>query len=229
MMKFKSTTPLLALLRKSPFKPLQEHMGIVFSCISYIPPLIDAIYRKELTEANEFAHTIIQLESEADRIKHHFRFNMPTTLLLPVNRKDLLCLMSEQDRMADISEDVAKIFLYRSMVAPDVLKESLGILLQGTMEISAAAKSIIEELDELLQVGFQGREQKKVSKMISGVRRNEHNLDSVIHRTRCVLAASEHQFDPVTVIFWYQIIDLIGRISDQAENVADHLLLFLSK
>jgi hypothetical protein len=30
-------------------------------------------------------------------------------------------------------------------------------------------------------------------------------------------------------MFWYQLINLIGSISDQAENVADRLLLFLSK
>ncbi|MEJ2056979.1 MAG: hypothetical protein P8X39_03980 [Desulfofustis sp.] len=30
-------------------------------------------------------------------------------------------------------------------------------------------------------------------------------------------------------MFWYQLIALIGSISDQAEKVADRLLLFLSK
>jgi hypothetical protein len=35
--------------------------------------------------------------------------------------------------------------------------------------------------------------------------------------------------DPVSVMFWYQLIDLLGSISDQAENVADRLLLFISK
>ena len=108
---------------------------------------------------------------------------MPNTLLLPVDREDLLSLMSDQDRMADITEDIAKTLLFRTMEVPDSLKEILDELLEGTMEISVAAKDMIEQLDELLQVGFRGREQKKVSAMIAGVRRSEHNIDSILFRT----------------------------------------------
>ena len=97
------------------------------------------------------------------------------------------------------------------------------------MEISASAKSMIEQLDELLQVGFRGREQEKVAEMIAGVRKKEHNIDNIMHRIRRTLFENEQHLDPVTVIFWYQLIDRLGAISDQAENVADRLLLFLSK
>jgi uncharacterized protein Yka (UPF0111/DUF47 family) len=81
----------------------------------------------------------------------------------------------------------------------------------------------------LLQVGFRGREQEKVSQMISGVRRSEHNIDTIVHRIKRTLFEHEQRLDPISVIFWYQLIDLLGGISDQSENVADRLLLFLSK
>ena len=97
------------------------------------------------------------------------------------------------------------------------------------MEISSDAKAIIEQLDELLEVGFGGREMEKVSNMITGLRRSEHNIDAIMHRTRRTLFAVEDQLDPVSVIFWYKLINLLGSISDQSENMADRLLLFLSK
>lgn len=204
-------------------------MRTVFSCICLIPPLLDAIYRKDKEQLSEYAAEIVRLESEADEIKNIFRLNMPNTLLLPVDREDLLRLMSDQDNLADIAEEIAKIVLYRDMTVPDAIKELIDELLEGTMEISASAKDMIEQLDELLQVGFRGREQKKVEEMIAGVRRKEHNIDSIMHRTRRALYESEHQLDPVSTVFWYQLIDLLGSISDQAENVADRLLLFISK
>jgi predicted phosphate transport protein (TIGR00153 family) len=228
-MDIKSTTPLSGLFRSSPFKPVQEHMRTVFSCICFIPPLMDALYRQDRDQIDEFGHKIIELETEADTIKQTFRLNMPNTLLLPVDREDLLSLMSDQDRMADITEDIAKTLLFRNMEVPDSLKEILDELLEGTMEISVAAKDMIEQLDELLQVGFRGREQKKVSAMIAGVRRSEHNIDSILFRTKKTLFENEKGLDPVSVMFWYQLIDLLGSISDQAENVADRLLLFISK
>ncbi len=204
-------------------------MRMVFSCICLLPPLLEALYRKDKAQLSEYAAEIIRLESEADEIKNIFRLKMPNTLLLPVDREDLLRLMSDQDNLADITEEIAKIVLYRDMTVPDAIKEHIDELLEGTMEISASAKDMIEELDELLQVGFRGREQKKVEEMIAGVRRKEHNIDSIMHRTRRALFENEQQLDPVSTVFWYQLIDLLGTISDQAENVADRLLLFISK
>lgn len=228
-MPIRSTNPLSGLFRRSPFKPIQEHMRIVFSCICLVPPLFDAIYAKDTTQTEEIARQISDLESEADQIKSTFRLNMPTSLLLPVDRKDLLGLISDQDRIADTAETISQIVTYRDMDVPDALKGKLDELLEGTMEIISEAKDMIEQLDELLEVGFGGRETDKVATMIAGVRRSEHNIDTILHKARRALFGVEGQLDPVSVMFWYNLLELIGDISDQAENLADRLLLFLSK
>ena len=129
----------------------------------------------------------------------------------------------------DTVEEIGQILTYRDMVVPDELKELLDELLEGTMEIAAAAKEMIHHLDELLEVGFSGRQIDKVSLIIAGVRRSEHNIDEILHRAQKALFAMEKDLDPVSVMFWYKILDLLGLISDQSENLADRLLLFLSK
>jgi predicted phosphate transport protein (TIGR00153 family) len=224
-----SNRPLSGLLRGSPFKPIQEHMKVVFSCVCLIPPLFDAVYREDSAQVADFATQINKLETEADKLKSTFRLNMPKSLFLPVDRKDLLGLIRDQDDIADTAEDIGKTFLYREMTVPEGIKELLDELLEGTMEISAAAKEMIGQLDELLEVGFAGRELDKVSRMIASVRRSEHNIDAIIHRSKKKLCSLEKELDPVSVMFWYKIIDLLGVISDQSENLADRLLLFLSK
>jgi predicted phosphate transport protein (TIGR00153 family) len=224
-----SNRHLSGLLRGSPFKPIQEHMRVVFSCVCLIPPLFDAVYREESSHVIEFAQQINDLETEADKLKSTFRLNMPKSLFLPVDRKDLLSLIGDQDRIADTAEDIGKTFLYREMIVPEQIKPLLDELLEGTMEIIAAAKEMIEQLDELLEVGFSGREIDNVSRMIAGVRRSEHSIDEIMHRIRRKLFSIENELDPVSVMFWYKIIDLLGIISDLSENLADRLLLFLSK
>lgn len=224
-----SNRHLSGLLRGSPFKPIQEHMRVVFSCICLIPPLFDAVYREESSQVAEFAGQIKQLETKADKLKSTFRLNMPKSLFLPVDRKDLLSLIGDQDKIADTAEDIGKTFLFRDMTVPEEIKELLDELLEGTMEITAAGKEMIEQLDELLEVGFAGRELDKVSAMIAGVRRSEHNIDDIMHRIKRKLFSIEKNLDPISVMFWYQVIDMLGLISDQAENLADRLLLFLSK
>ncbi len=224
-----SNRPLSGLLRGSPFKPIQEHMKVVFSCVCLIPPLFDAVYREDDDLIADLAEQIKNLETKADKLKSTFRLNMPKSLFLPVDRKDLLNLIADQDKIADSAEDIGKIFIFRKMIVPENIKDLLDELLEGTMEIAAAAREMIGQLDELLEVGFAGREIEKVSRMIAGVRRSEHNIDVIIHRTRKALFAVEKELDPVSAMFWYNIIDLIELISDQSENLADRLLLFLSK
>lgn len=228
-MVFSPKSSLSGLLRGSPFKPIQEHMRVVFSCICLIPVLFDALYRKDKQQVFEIAEQIKNLETDADKLKSTFRLNMPKSLFLPVDRKDLLSLIGDQDDIANTTEEIGKILTYRDMDVPEALKELLDELLEGTMEISSEAKEMIERLDELLEVGFGGRELDITSEMIAGVRRSEHNIDAIIHRTRRALFSVEKELDPVSVIFWYEIIDLLGQISDQCENLADRFLLFLSK
>lgn len=204
-------------------------MRVVFSCICLVPPLFDAIYAKNFDQTQDMAKQISELETEADKIKSTFRLNMPTSLLMPVDRKDLLGLISDQDAIADTAENISQIVTYRDMDVPEGLKALLDELLEGTMEITSDAKEMIERLDELLEVGFGGREIDNISGMIAGVRRSEHNIDNILHRARRALFSIENELDPVSVMFWYTILEHIGNISNQAENIADRLLLFLSK
>lgn len=204
-------------------------MRKVFSCVCLLPPLFDALYRNRQEQVAEFAAQIDRIETEADMIKSEFRLHMPKTLFLPVDRRDLLTLLRDQDALADTAEKISQILTSRIMVVPEEIKELLDELLEGTMEISSEAKLMIEELDELVQVGFGGREYDKVIKMISRVRKGEHNIDRILHRIKRKLFSIEDSLNPVSVMFWYQIIELLGDISNQAENMSDRLLLFLSK
>jgi predicted phosphate transport protein (TIGR00153 family) len=228
-MAMKSTSPLAGLLRKSPFKPIQEHIRKVFACICLLPPMFDALYKHDQQQVENFATQIDHLETEADKMKSEFRLHMPKTLFLPVDRRDLLTLLRDQDAMADTTEKISQILVSRVMEIPEGIKELLDELLKATIEISSKAKLMVEELDELVQVGFGGREYEKVIIMIAGVRKREHNIDHILHNIRRKLFTIEDTLNPVSVIFWYQLIELLGDISNQAENMSDRLLLFLSK
>ncbi len=224
-----STNPLADLLRKSPFKPIQEHMRTVFSCTLLLPPLFDALYRVNRDEVNELARQIGKLETEADIIKSSYRLNMPKTLLLPVDRKDLLSLIHEQDSIADGVETISTILTNRDMIVPAGIKGGLDELVEGSMEIVSLARDMIEELDELVHVGFSGREHDKVAAMIDGLRKSEHNIDQILKNVNRSLYTIESALEPVSIIFWYRIIEELGNLSDHSENMADRLLLFLSK
>jgi predicted phosphate transport protein (TIGR00153 family) len=204
-------------------------MRMVFSCVCLLPPLFDALYRNDQEQVADLAAQIDKVETEADKMKSEFRLHMPKTLFLPVDRRDLLTLLRDQDALADNTEKISQILTSRTMEVPEGIKDLLDELLEATMEISSAAKLMVEELDELVQVGFGGREYDKVIKMIAVVRKSEHNIDHILHNIKRKLFTLEDTLNPVSVMFWYQLIELLGDISNQAENMSDRLLLFLSK
>ncbi len=228
-MAMKSTSPLAGLLHKSPFKPIQEHMRTVSACVSLLQSLFEALYADDQERVRQLAEQISDLETEADKQKSVFRLNMPKTLFMPVDRRDLLQLLHDQDALADDAEAISQILISRKMQVPEAIKELLNSLLADTLKICSEAKLIIEELDELVQVGFGGREHDKVIEMIADVRKSEHSIDRTLLEIKRSLFSVEDSLPPVSVMFWYRIIDLLGDMSDQAENMSDRLLLFLSK
>lgn len=224
-----STNPLAGLLRKSPFVSIQEHMRTVYSCVELLPVLFESLSAQDFEGVQGCVRQIEALETEADQIKYDYRHSMPKTLFLPVDRKDLLSLIHEQDALCDGVERVGQLVSMRDMRVIPALQDGLKLLVSGTVIICRQALDMIEELDELLHVGFGGKEHDKVITMISGVRKREHKLDTILYRINRSLFEREHELDPVSVMFWYKILEEVGNVSDHAENIADHLLLFLSR
>ena len=225
----KTTSPLASLMRQSPFKPVQQHMRVVSRCVAKIPALFDAMIKKDQEQVNALAVKIGELESEADQIKNEFRLHMPKRVLFAVARRDLLALIQQQDIIADTAEKIGQIVTQRVMEVPESIEEHLLNLVQSTTDICSQALAMIEQLDELLAVGFGGKQSDLVSEMITDVKRSEHNIDFLIRDLNRTLFSIEDQLSPVSVMFWYKLIDLIGEISNQAENMGDRLMLFIAR
>lgn len=225
----KTTSPFANLLRQSPFKPVQQHMRVVSRCVEKIPALFDAMIKKDQEQIDALAVKIGDLESEADSIKNEFRIHMPKRVLFAVARRDLLALIQQQDIIADTAEKIGQIVTQRVMEVPESIEEHLLNLVQQTTAICSRAAAMVEQLDELLAVGFGGKQSDLVSEMITKVKRDEHNIDVLIRELNRTLFSIEDQMKPVSVMFWYKMIDLIGEISNQAENMGDRLMLFIAR
>jgi predicted phosphate transport protein (TIGR00153 family) len=225
----KTTNPLLKLLRQSPFKPVQEHMRVVAKCMDEFKPLFDALFKKDQNRVKEIAEKIDKIESEADEIKNGFRLNMPKSIFLPVARRDLLVLISEQDSIADSVENIAGILIAREMEVPEAIRDLLWELIQGTIDTYNKALKVIEELDALLGVGFGSKYSSFITDMVVDLKQTEEITDDVAKELNRILFSIEDQLKPVAVILWYKLIKEIGEVANHSENVGDRIFLFLAK
>lgn len=225
----KSTNPFRKLLRGSPFEPIQKHMRVVKKGVALLPQLFAALKSKDQEGICEVATTIDQIESEADALKTDYRAHMPSTLLMPVSRRDLLMLIAEQDKIADKANAIGRILTYRKMEIPGACLSLLEQLIEHALESYAQAANVIEQMDELMAGGFAGKESRRVRDLIVKLQETEESADDLLMRINHALFAIEDQLNPVDVMFWYKLIDYIGDISDRSENVGDRVLLLIAR
>ena len=225
----KTTSPLFKLLRRSPFKPVQEHMRVVAKCVAEFMPLFEALLAKDQNRVNEIADKIDRIESEADTIKNELRLTLPKSIFLPVARTDLLGLISEQDSIADTVENIAGILSTREMEVPEAIRDLLVEFLQRTLDTYDKALKVIEELDDLLEVGFGGRYSSVVTEMVADLKQTEEITDDLAKKLNRALFSIEKQLTPVCVMHWYKLVEEIGEVANHSENVGDRILLFLAQ
>ena len=87
----------------------------------------------------------------------------------------------------------------------------------------------MNELDELLEAGFSGREGTLVESMIEELDSIEHDTDNMQIKLRSELYKLEKDLSPVDVMFLYQIIEWIGDVADRAQRVGNRLELLMAR
>ena len=221
--------PISALFGPSPIRPIQEHMAKAQSCIALLGDFLEASFSKNWKEAEEIQQAIHKKENEADTLKREIRTHLPRSLWLPVARNDLLEMLHIQDRLANRARDIAGIMLGRKIEIPEELVECVRDYYQKNLNTSAQALKAINELDELLETGFRGREATLVEELVVELDELEHQSDVSQIKLRAMLFQMEDSLPPVHVMFLYKIIDRLGELADISQKVGSRLLLLIAK
>ncbi len=109
------------------------------------------------------------------------------------------------------------------------MKEPLLKLVARCVDTVEHAGTIIAELDELVEMGFSGREATRVEEMVNELNGIEDETDELGMALAKTLFANEDKLSPVSVIFWYQMIQWIGDLADYSEKVGDRLRLLIAR
>lgn len=224
-----STNPFGSLFGKSPFSALQSHMRVVLECAREIPPLFEALAGGDQDGVAACKSRIFEREAEADRLKNDMRGALPKSLFMPVDRRDLLEVLQMQDSIADTAQDIAGLLVERRMEIPDFMQEALLALAHRCVDTCEQSAQIIEELDELLAMGFRGREASRVEDMVAKLNLIEDDTDELGIQLARRLFEHEDDMKPVSVMMWYQLIEWIGDLADYAEKVGDRLRLLIAR
>ncbi|MFT6776571.1 MAG: putative phosphate transport protein (TIGR00153 family) [Paraglaciecola sp.] len=218
----------LGVFAKSPLKPLEDHINIVYKCSQGLLPFFNAVYAQDWKSAQEHQKNISMLEKQADEIKRELRTSLPSGIFMPIQRQDVLELLTQQDKIANKAKDISGRILGRQLTIPIELHESFLEYLNRCLDATNQAKRVINELDDLLETGFKGRELRLVEDMIVRLDEIEDDTDRLQISLRRGLLALEKGLNPVDVMFLYSIIEWVGELADISERVGSRLELMLA-
>lgn len=213
----------------SPVKPLQEHMEKVVSCVCELTPFIRAVLSRDTEGRNLHHQKIIALEKEADALKKELRLRLPSSLFMPIDRRDVLEVLTMQDMVAGGARDVAGIISGRNMLIPDSMAVGYTALVQRCIDACTQAHISIRELDELIETGFGKVERERVGVLLVELDEIEQDTDEQQVVLRNELFGLENDLHPVNVMFLYKVIENTGGIADRAQRVGSRLQLMLAR
>lgn len=219
----------LNLFAKSPLKPLYEHINKVHECCCMLPEFFECVFSDNWEQAKKVQQKISQLEKDADSIKRNIRINLPNSLFMPVDRTDLLELLTQQDKIANRSKDIAGLMLGRQLHIPKEVKDEFMRYIKRCLDATELATKVIHELEDLLETGFRGKERNVVESMVKDLDIIEDDTDQIQIALRRQLYLRESEFNPIDAMFLYRVLDKIGDLADQAERVGSRLELMISK
>ena len=218
-----------SLFAQSPFSPIQKHILEAHACAEQLIPFLEASISNDWEKATRVQARISELEGNADDLKKDIRLNLPKNLWLPVNRSDLLNLVTRQDNIANRAKDISGLMLGRKMVIPERIAPLMLDYCKTAVATSAQAVRTTQEMDELIEVGFRGNMLNVVEALITELDNLENENDRIQVQIRAALFAIEKDLPPVDVMFLYKIIEWVGDLADRAEKVGSLMQLMISR
>ncbi|MGB0680241.1 MAG: TIGR00153 family protein [Polyangiales bacterium] len=217
------------LLVRSPLPGIALLMDRVVECSALVPDLVEALVAGDNARIHDLAKEISMLEGKADHAKNAVREQMPIRLFLPLDRRDVLKLISQIDAVADCAEDVGVLLTLRPLQVPEAMQGLLREFVERVMQTVQTAATLVRLLDPLLQSGFGQRISTQARGVIDKLHRREHEADKLQDQLAKALFQQEETLSPVAIFMWTKVLNKIGDMANHAENVGDQFRLFIAR
>jgi len=154
------------------------------------------------------AQHIKDLEHKGDQLTHDIITRLNQTFITPFDREDIHALSTKLDDVLDLIDAVAtRLVIYRADKLRPGVAELADILVRATAEIHAAV-SRLEKQDGILDHCIE-------------INRLENQGDTVVRAAIARLFQEEK--DPVELIKWKEILEVLEIATDKCEDVANIL------
>jgi predicted phosphate transport protein (TIGR00153 family) len=175
---------------------LRQGARLLESMFAVDPPLADK------------AHEIKEVEHQCDFLTHEIIQRLNKTFVTPIDREDIHEMAKTLDDVMDAIDNAAALIpLYRIEHIRPGARELTRVIIRQTDEIRAAVEAL--------------EQRKGVLERCIEINRLENEADR-IHK-QAIGQLFDEEKDPIAVIKWKEILDILEEATDACEDVANLL------
>ncbi len=160
-------------------------------------------------DAASYSPRLKAIESECDQITHHVVARLHKVFITPIDRNDIFRLISKMDDVMDFVEAAAqRIALYE--------------VHEPTPELADLARTLTHQAERLLEA-VQGLRNLKNPDLIleKCVEINRLENEADVQLRSAIVRLFKETKDPILVIKWKEIYELLETATDRCEDVAN--------
>lgn len=163
----------------------------------------------DLSHAESYASKIKSIEHEADEVTHTTVETLHMTFITPLDREDILKLISKMDDILDFIEAAAeRVSLYQITTATPELKALANVCVRSARDV----QRVINELENL-------KKSVDIRKICVEINRLENEADGILRAGMAKLFREET--DVKQLIKFKEIYELLETVTDCCEDVAN--------
>ncbi|MDK2876778.1 MAG: uncharacterized protein PWQ22_1188 [Archaeoglobaceae archaeon] len=193
----------------SPFPTLVKHAVLCGRAVGVLQKQFDAYEKEEFELVEKYREEIDELENHADELKKEIRTHVTRSMILPVDRQDLLEFLRAQDEIINNCEHVGHMLTFRKVKADSEIMVDFKVLLAKIMECVNEYERMVEHINTLVETSFDKKEIQTILEIIQEVESLEHECDQVQIKLHKSLFNSE-KLNPLDVHFKFIADTIIG-------------------
>ncbi len=217
----------LKLFRQSPFPGLLKHADIIREVAPIYQNAFLYYIKGDIKEFENLHNKVIVLENQGDVIKRNIRGHLPRGVLLPMDKFQLFAYLREQDKVLDSVQNVLHWLSYKKNSIPAELVDDFILLVERSIYSLKAIYPMVSASDVYFS-NFSEESRNIVKSTIRQIREYEFQSDQV--ERKLIADLFEYPFEnALTAYHLIRLVELIGEISNHAENAADMMRAMIAR
>jgi predicted phosphate transport protein (TIGR00153 family) len=166
---------------------------------------------QDLSNAEEKARQIKEVEHEADRITHETVSRLHKTFITPIDRESIYALITRMDDVLDLIDSTSeRVLLYGIKTSTSESMALIGVLEKAVDQVTKGISGLrdLKNSESILNICIE-------------INRLENEGDRIFRNALSILFSSS--YDPIEIIKWKDVYETLEEAIDRCEDVANVL------